>query len=277
MKSLILADIHANLAALEAVLEREADRDEVIFLGDAIGAGPQPNEVLDRLSELDGIFILGNHDTRPFEIQYPADLTNPDRLYMKWTRDQISSRNRAFLRSLPHTRAIERTGLEIRLHHGHFPRRIGPFLFSRPLPKPVDLLARGYARYVLGGWDSRIWPDAPSAVFAALARKFKEPYILLAHSHVQFRRTVGNTCFINPGSVGQQRLGQPVACYAVLEDGDFDLRATPYDFERTCGALDRVPLENGFVCAWKAAYRSGYLPDRYRIRDWRPLLDRGYR
>ncbi len=60
MKSLIIADIHANLASLEAVLESESSWDEVLFLGDAVVGGPHPNEVLSRLSELDGVFLMGN-------------------------------------------------------------------------------------------------------------------------------------------------------------------------------------------------------------------------
>ena len=62
MKYLILADVHANLPALEAVLDHETDWDEVLFLGDAVGYGPHPDEVLDLHSALPGTFVMGNHD-----------------------------------------------------------------------------------------------------------------------------------------------------------------------------------------------------------------------
>ena len=62
MESLILADIHANLAALEAILAQEGSWDEVIFLGDAVVGGPQPDETLSLMTTLQGVFLMGNHD-----------------------------------------------------------------------------------------------------------------------------------------------------------------------------------------------------------------------
>ena len=58
MKTLILSDIHANLPALQAILDRESSWDEVICLGDAIVAGPHPDEVLSLLRDLDGAFVM---------------------------------------------------------------------------------------------------------------------------------------------------------------------------------------------------------------------------
>lgn len=278
MRSLIISDIHGNLAALDAVLDHERERDEVIFLGDAICAGPQPREVVQALARLRGVWIVGNHDLEPFERTFTDEESNPDRIYMRWTRDQISDEDRSFLRAFATTQVIERDGLVMRLHHGCFPKPLG----QRPDDERPSLARRAAGRLrrmLFGGtaWDSRIWPDTPERVFRSIAEAFPEPYVLLAHSHVQFRRQVGGTAFINPGSVGQPRLGQPLASYALLRDGEIELKAVPYDVEATCRALDRVPLDKTYVEEWKSGYRAGRLPARYKMRDWEPLIRQGYR
>lgn len=275
MRGLIISDVHANLAALEAVLAREQAWDEVIFLGDAICGGPQPEEVVQRLATLDGVWIAGNHDIEPFERAFTGQETDPDRIYMRWTRDRISPAGRAFLQSFQPTQVIERDGLVMRLHHGYFPTPPG---LRRRRPGIMYRALRKLRRKLFGkGWDSRIWPDTDARVFHRIARAFPERYVLLAHSHVQFRRQVGGTIFINPGSVGQPRLGQPLATYAILERGEIELKAAPYDVEATCRALEAVPLERPFLEDWKTAYRTGTLPARYAFRDWEPLIRQGYR
>jgi diadenosine tetraphosphatase ApaH/serine/threonine PP2A family protein phosphatase len=113
--------------------------------------------------------------------------------------------------------------------------------------------------------------------FRAIAQEFPEPYVFPAHSHVQFWVEIDSTTFFNPGSVGQPRLGQPLATYAVLEDGEIELKGVPYDVEATCRALDAVPLEQSFIEAWKAGYRTGSLPARYALREWQSLINQGYR
>jgi hypothetical protein len=63
-----------------------------------------------------------------------------------------------------------------------------------------------------------------------------------------------------------------------LEDGHFDLRATTYYAEKTCRAPGRVPLEDeAFVESWKTCWRTGTQPPDYKIRDYTPLIERGFR
>lgn len=82
MKSLILADVHANLAALEAVLAQESDWDTMLFLGDAVVGGSCPDEVLSLLSGFDGTFIMGNHDHEVLKIDPDAPEADPHRVWM---------------------------------------------------------------------------------------------------------------------------------------------------------------------------------------------------
>lgn len=251
MKSLILADIHANLPALEAVLECEGSWDELIVLGDMVVAGPYPDEVLTLLAGKAGVLILGNHDHEALEVDLDAPQPNAHWEWIQWTRRQLSKRNYDFLASLPDTCAIERDGVSLRLVHGRFSRELG----------------------------HRLWPDSPSERYEAIARAYTEPTILLGHVHVQSVCQYGGTTFVNPGTVGAPYMGQSLACYAVLEGGQFALKATSFDVDRICRAMDeRVHLcDADFVEGWKNCWRTGELPPCYSVRDYTPLRRMGYR
>jgi predicted phosphodiesterase len=248
MRSLIFADIHANLAALEAVLEAE-DWDEVLFLGDAVVGGPQPDEALSVMRELPGQFVMGNHDRQVLEESLAPGETNPDQLYIQWTREQLSPANREFLETFSPPLSVGRNGRRMRLFHGDVSGELG--------------------------W--RVWPDSEPGVFEALAQRFPEPYVLLGHSHIQFRVQHGGTEFINPGGTGQPRLRRLVACYALLDNGGLQLKAVPYDFGATARAMDRVPLADWYVDIWREIYLRGELSDRYALREWKSLRQAGYR
>lgn len=251
MKSLIFADIHAKPAALEAILDAEKTSDEVLFLGDAVGVGPEPDETLSMLAELKGVFLMGNHDRYMIA---PGLEANPDDWFvawLDWTRAQISERNLRFLSMFEETRAVERDGVTLRLLHGEIPRALG----------------------------GRIWPDSPRQVWAMLAERYPEPVILFGHSHIQFQLRRRGRRFVNPGSAGEPRLGKPGACYAVLQGGRLALKAVPYDVERTCRAMDRLPFPKAYIETWKQAFRAAVLPEPHfsHIRDFAALADKGWR
>ncbi|MEX0885491.1 MAG: metallophosphoesterase family protein [Phycisphaeraceae bacterium] len=248
-KLLILADVHANLAAFEAVLNAERAWDELIFLGDIVVGGPEPEACVQLLRKVDAnVALAGNHDRQALEAQIDADDANPDRQWIRWTQAQLSRDSLAYLRAMRPSCTIDRAGATMRLHHGDFPATLG-----------------------------RFWPDWPAEKLDALIAMYAEPCIVAAHSHVQFELEHAGARLINPGSVGQPRLGQPLALYMVIDDGVMDFRAVAYDVDRTCRAMDTMPLPGWFIDMWKGIYRDGMLSDRYPLRDWQPLIDAGYR
>jgi len=252
MKSLIISDIHANLAAFEAILNAEASWDTLIFLGDAVLAGPEPDEVISLLSSLDAICVMGNHDREVLELDRNATMTSPAGTWSKWHRENISKDNLDFLAGFRNSYVLETQGLVLRLTHGCLSRDMG----------------------------GRLWPDSDLAVYASLASQYPEPYILLGHSHVQFQKTCCGATFVNPGSAGAPYLGHPLACYAVMQDGQITLNAIPYDVEKTCRTMEsraRGVVEEAFIEDWKECWRTGRLPSRYFIRDYTPLRNQGYR
>lgn len=207
----MLADVHANAAALDAVLAAEPDCDGVLFLGDAVDVGPQPDVVCDRLRERDLVAAVnGNHDRAVLDADAdgsPSD--DPNARWQEWTQARLSETNLTFLEGLPRTETVALGDRTARLHHGDFRR-----------PEGHE-----------GSWPTRVTPEDDRDMFAAVADRYEEDLVLHGHSHYPFRATVDGTTFVNPGSVGLQRDGWPVdrARYASVEDGEIALRAVPFD------------------------------------------------
>src|SRR5665647_384537 len=108
MRVLILSDIHANLTALEAVIANAGEFDAAWCLGDLVGYGPDPNECIERISQLPNLqCIMGNHDAAAVGV-IEVDAFNPDaRKTILWTREKLTPANLDFLKDLP-----ERINLE---------------------------------------------------------------------------------------------------------------------------------------------------------------------
>jgi diadenosine tetraphosphatase ApaH/serine/threonine PP2A family protein phosphatase len=220
MRIAVLSDIHSNLAALEAVLSDLPAVDEAWVLGDTVGYGPQPNEVIVALQALGARSVLGNHDgaavgtvdTRPF---------NPDaRRAIEWTVEVIDANSRAYLASLPEVR----TDGDLTAVHGSPRNPIWEYIFSDEVA--ADCLAEFETQLCLFGHT-----HVP-IVFVAAGTDDVEPLASLPDLPVELR---GRRALINPGSVGQPRDGNPAASYAILDTdaGRVDFRRVRYDIDRT--------------------------------------------
>ena len=227
---LVIADVHANAPALDAVLDAEPGRDAVYFLGDAVDCGPHPETACERLRGLDvAAGVDGNHDRAVLDAPGAREAdADPYLGWQRWTYDRLSEASRSFLGSLDRTVSVTRGGQRLRLHHGDFPP-----------PEGYD-----------GAWPTRVTPDDDAPLFEAVAARYDEDVVLHGHSHYPFDATVAGTRFVNPGSVGLQRAGWPVdrARYAVLEGETVDLRAVRYDPGGV--AADSRALDNPFTGDW---------------------------
>jgi predicted phosphodiesterase len=233
MRLAVLSDIHANLAALDAVRDDLPKVDEIWVLGDIVGYGPQPNEVIARLQELDARAVMGNHDGAAVGV-VDAGWFNPDAAAaIRWTSSVIDDNSRTFLAALPEVRREgERTAV-----HGS-PR------------EPI--------------WEY----ITDTSVAAANLGAFQTRHCLFGHTHqpVIYRAngdraelvpaTVGSPlrldarrALINPGSVGQPRDGNPDASYLVLDDeaGTADFRRVRYDIDLTQRLMREVGLPHWLV------------------------------
>jgi diadenosine tetraphosphatase ApaH/serine/threonine PP2A family protein phosphatase len=106
----LISDIHANLLAFEACLQhaRQQGADQIALLGDFVGYGPAPEEVVNRVMDLaaeGALVVRGNHDD--MAVHPPPKLTEQGELTARWTHDQLSASQRAFLADLPLVQVLD--------------------------------------------------------------------------------------------------------------------------------------------------------------------------
>jgi len=197
----VLSDIHANLPALQAVLAAVGPVDAIWHLGDAVGYGPQPNEVVERLTREGAVGVRGNHDSAATGL-IDADWFNEDaRVAVEWTARVLTPASRAALLALPE----RRTQGAFTLVHGSPRDPIWEYIASTEVAR-AGLEALG-TRYGLFGHthDPR--------VFRAQGRTV-ETLGPSDHAELQLDE---RPVLLNPGSVGQPRDGDPRASALVLD------------------------------------------------------------
>ena len=249
MKFLVLADVHGNATALEAVLTQERDFDSVVFLGDAVSPGPQPNETIELLTGLNGIFIQGNHERVMLNPSVSSHWPDGFKVLMAWIFDTFDQSGYEFLRTFELGGEFVVDGRTFVFTHGD---------------------ENASVRHVL--------PDAAAEQFKPIARGNASSTVFFGHSHVQYRRTIGSQEFINPGSIGQHRCGRVTACYGLITDGIFTHHHVDYDADLWLSCVDRInPLKkfvefrerfkqqavtgfaNGAIEPWTGYAKRGYL------------------
>jgi predicted phosphodiesterase len=229
MRWLLLADIHANLEALDAVLQA-ADRRwgalPILCAGDVVGYGPDPNGCIERLRGRAALCVAGNHDLQVLG-RLPRPRFTPEGLRaIEWTRARLEEPARAWLAALPSPSRIE---AGVFLCHGS-PADPDEYT-DRPEQARAQLawLAKHYpeAQVVLCGHTHRaLWADREGVRDALPGCRVPLP--------------AGRPLLLNPGSVGQSRTAQPAARFALLDlqQGDVTYHAAPYDV-RACACKMR--------------------------------------
>jgi predicted phosphodiesterase len=223
MRYLVISDIHANQAALSAVLADAGSFDLVWCLGDLVGYGPDPNECVEKLRELPHVSLAGNHDWAALGKLDITSFNSDARIASIWTQSELTPSSREYLSSLP-SRDV-----------------LGQFTLAHGSPRqPV--------------WEYVIDPLIAQRNFAY----FETTYCLVGHSHIpvifcQLDANLGGCrtmlppydgpvslqvegrLILNPGSVGQPRDGNPDASYAILdtEAMTWELCRVPYPVEIT--------------------------------------------
>lgn len=241
MRLAFLSDIHANLPALEAVLADMAriGVDERYVLGDLVGYAPWPNEVLDLLQAERVPTLLGNYDEGTgFELaECGCAYVDPveealGNASFAWTKARTTDANKAWLRSLPREMRLQAGGLRLLLVHGS-PRRINEYLYE----------------------------DKPDATFARIAEGADADVIVCGHTHRPYDKRAGGARFVNDGSAGKPKDGDPRAAWALLDtlSGDLVIRRVEYDVERAAAAILASGLPPAFAVQLREArgFRAG--------------------
>jgi len=199
MRYLIIADVHSNLAAFEAVLADAGSFDRVWCLGDMVGYGPDPNECVERLRDLPHICVAGNHDWAALGKLDIKDFNPEARRACLWTGKQLSPANREYLEALPQTVVEE----GFTLVHGSPRHPIWEYILTPSIAKAnFEYFDTGFC--FVGHTHVPIiyrhHPENPHRACDALMPS-SDARLVLGESRL----------IINVGSVGQPRDGDPRA------------------------------------------------------------------
>lgn len=230
MKVGIISDIHGNIAALDTVLGdlKSQNPDAIYCLGDLVGYAAFPNQVIDRIQRERIPTLVGNYDDgvgfdrdecgcayRDPEEQRLGDLS------LRWTQKAVTPERKEFLRSLPFDIRFEADGKRFRLVHGS-PRRINEYLFE----------------------------DRPLSSFQRLAASSECDVLVFGHTHKPYTKRVDDVLFINAGSVGKPKDGDPRACYVLLDTAanvSVRFHRVTYDVPGMAAAIRESDLPDKFA------------------------------
>ena len=228
----IFGDIHANLPALEAVL---ADIDQrglknLYCLGDLVGYGTFPNEVITAIRERNIPTLMGNYDQGVGQdsddcgcAYKTAEAKALGERSIAWSNAHTTPENKQYLRQLAEHIPVQLGELNVLLVHGS-PRRINEYLYE----------------------------DRPEASLERLFVELEADVLVCGHTHLPYHRVLGSgRQVINSGSVGKPKDNNPQAGYLILTANGRELEAefvrVPYDVERAAQAIEATDMPNAFA------------------------------
>jgi predicted phosphodiesterase len=240
VRYLLLSDVHANLPALQAVLHDAAGQGElagIYHLGDLVGYGPWPNEVITALRDAGIPGVAGNYDSTVAaghkHCGCRSENAQQEALAHRgfaWTLAHTSEQSKQFLRSLPFR-------IDIRPFGGH---RAGP---------AIRLL---HGNQVLN--TVYVTEDRPDEFLSKMADGLGAnagDVVCFGHTHKPWHRSVGGVHFVNTGSVGRPKDGDARAGYVLLDVEDervgVEIVRVPYDVDATARAIHASDLPDEFA------------------------------
>ena len=236
MKLAVLSDIHGNPHAVAAVwADLEAQRpDAVMCLGDLVGYGAYPNEVIDFVRARNVPVLMGNYDDGVGFDRADCGCVYKDptahalgQQSLFWTRARVTPERKAYLRTLPFDRRDRIGEREILFVHGS-PRKINEYVYA----------------------------DRPESVFKNIARAARADVLFFGHTHLPYQKQVERTLFVNTGSVGKPKDGDPRAGYVLADFGEtvnITVRRVAYDV----AAATRAVRETGLPAHFAALLETG--------------------
>ncbi|MBC2582508.1 metallophosphoesterase [Clostridium sp. DJ247] len=213
MRIAVISDIHGNLEALNTALENIEGKniDSIVCLGDLVGYGPYPNEVVEVIRKNKITSILGNYDAAVLEekFNYIRD-TEVNKSCMPWAAKELREENKAYLRSLPRKVILTYENKSICFVHGS---------------------TRAINEYVNEGSEQA----------KEVMELLQEDILVCGHTHIPYKETYGNKLLINDGSIGKPKIGRPNGTYLIIditkEAVETEIIEFQYDYEKTVKAM----------------------------------------
>jgi predicted phosphodiesterase len=241
VKRALISDIHSNIESLEAVLAdiRSQGITQIYCLGDLVGYGPNPREVIDEVIKCK-VCLLGNHDQGA--LFDPEGFNSGAERAIFWTRNQLENgpgtpamrqRRWDFLGELPRNH-IDGDMLFV---HGSARNPLNEYVFPEDIynKRKLEKIFALVSRYAFQGHT-----HVPGV--------FTENFNFFSPEELNNEYRLGQEkAMINVGSVGQPRDGNPRACYVVLEDDVVRFRRVEYPLDRTIAKIYDIPELDNFL------------------------------
>ncbi len=236
MRIAITSDIHANLAALEAVLEHAGRIGAIWNMGDCVGYGPQPGECIARLRESGAVWVAGNHERAATGAISTDDFNPAAAAAAQWTTNRLSDDEKAFLDGLLE---VERQS-DFTLVHGTLRWPVWEYLVDFETARAHLSLQQtqfGFVGHTHIPMQVTELPDDRQG--CELHRLADGDVVKLGESRL----------VLNPGSVGQPRDGDKRASYGLLytDARTFTLHRVEYDIAATQKLMEEADLPNWLI------------------------------
>lgn len=226
MKIAVIADIHSNIYALDAVLDniKVHNIDMVVCVGDLVGYGTRPNEVIKKIRDNRIITIMGNYDDAigNYRLICGCDYSDPKDaekagLSMSFTMQETTDNNKSYLRNLPKEVIISFNEKTIKFVHGST-RMINEYLKENSL-------------------------EADEVM-----SEISEDILICGHTHVPYFKYYGDKLLVNAGSVGKPKTNKPNANYVIIDvknENDLDEEESKVEVEiiEVCYDFEKMALE----------------------------------
>jgi len=231
MKIAVFGDIHGNIEALETVYEAgmALKPDKIYHLGDLVGYAPYVNEVVEFLIKhgIDG--VQGNYDDAIANDREHCGCKAEEplqeemaHLSFTWTKIHVSPKIKDYLKNLPVAIKFTAEGRKVLLFHA--------------TPKKNNLYWYG---------------NRPEKFFREMAEKDDADIMIYGHTHKPYRKDIGGKIFINAGSVGKPKDGDPRACAAIVDITRTEVKTefirVPYDVDKVAAAITESGLPDYFA------------------------------
>jgi len=209
MKIAVISDIHANVYALMNVLEDIDNEkvDTIICLGDLVGYGPHPNEVISIIRSRNILCIKGNYDSSVVDNEYSYIRETPINSFsLPWAVHELREENRIFLENLPSTITLNIANKNLLFVHGS-PNKINEYLFK----------------------------DGDNTL--NIMNSISSDVLICAHTHIPGIKEFANKVYVNCGSIGKSKIGRPNITYCILninkqEGMKVQIKEIPYEFNK---------------------------------------------
>lgn len=231
MRIAVLGDIHGNIEALKVAYETAVLEgvDKIFHTGDLGGYAPFVNEVVDFLIEHEILGVQGNYDeaianNKPhcgckYEDEYQAEMSQ---ISFEWTKRKINMRSKNYMKNLPFSIEIEADELKVKIFHA----------------TPIK--------------NNLYWYEhRPDKFYLLMAEKAQADVIIYGHTHVPYFRELNGRYFINAGSVGKPKDGDPRTCVAVVNIEGRNIHVNfirkEYDIHRVVSEIIKAGLPTYFA------------------------------